>query len=115
MFWFRPLDDSAEGFQNWGFMTTHSWGESAAGRWTLKIQDTSSQKRDNTELGLLFLFVTSQYYETYIKVQLKYSAGLLGQASYLSSLPVSLLFHRDAKGVVPGDLWYRRAAVSQAS
>uniref|UniRef100_A0A8C3B0Z1 SPC3 n=1 Tax=Cyclopterus lumpus TaxID=8103 RepID=A0A8C3B0Z1_CYCLU len=48
----RPLDDSPEGFPNWEFMTTHSWGERAAGEWTLKIQDTSSQKRDNTELGL---------------------------------------------------------------
>ncbi|XP_068561703.1 proprotein convertase subtilisin/kexin type 5 [Cebidichthys violaceus] len=49
----RPLDDSPEGFQNWEFMTTHSWGEQAAGEWTLKIQDTSSQKRDNAELGTL--------------------------------------------------------------
>lgn len=68
MFCCRPFDASTEGFQNWDFMTTHSWGEQAAGEWTLKIQDTSSQKRDNTELGLLFLFVTSQYYETDIKV-----------------------------------------------
>lgn len=82
MFWFRPLDDSTEGFQNWEFMTTHCWGEQAAGEWTLKIRDTPSQKRENTELGLLFLFVTSQYCETYIEVQLeqqlKYSAGLPG-------------------------------------
>ncbi|XP_028457908.1 proprotein convertase subtilisin/kexin type 5 [Perca flavescens] len=49
----RPFDSSTEGFQNWDFMTTHSWGEQAAGEWTLKIQDTSSQKRDNTELGTL--------------------------------------------------------------
>uniref|UniRef100_A0A8C3AXM3 Proprotein convertase subtilisin/kexin type 5a n=1 Tax=Cyclopterus lumpus TaxID=8103 RepID=A0A8C3AXM3_CYCLU len=78
----RPLDDSPEGFPNWEFMTTHSWGERAAGEWTLKIQDTSSQKRDNTELGLLFLFVTSQYYDIYIEVQneqqLKYIFALLG-------------------------------------
>ena len=74
-------------------MTTHSWGEQAAGEWTLKIQDTSSQKRDNTELGLLFLFVTSQDHETYIEVeleqQLKYSAGLPGAAS---SHPALFLF-----------------------
>ncbi|XP_045923579.1 proprotein convertase subtilisin/kexin type 5-like [Micropterus dolomieu] len=53
MFWFRPLDDSTEGFQNWEFMTTHCWGEQAAGEWTLKIRDTPSQKRENTELGTL--------------------------------------------------------------
>uniref|UniRef100_A0A3B4X2F5 SPC3 n=1 Tax=Seriola lalandi dorsalis TaxID=1841481 RepID=A0A3B4X2F5_SERLL len=49
----RPLDDSTEGFQNWELMTTHCWGEQAAGEWTLKIKDTPSQKRDNTELGML--------------------------------------------------------------
>uniref|UniRef100_A0A8C5ELX1 Proprotein convertase subtilisin/kexin type 5-like n=1 Tax=Gouania willdenowi TaxID=441366 RepID=A0A8C5ELX1_GOUWI len=42
----RPLDSSTEGFQDWEFMTTHCWGEKAAGKWTLTIQDTSSQKRD---------------------------------------------------------------------
>lgn len=68
-------------------MTTHCWGEQATGEWTLKIQDTPSQKRENTELGLLVLFLTSQCYETYVKLQLvrklKYSAGLQGQTSYL--------------------------------
>uniref|UniRef100_A0A3Q4AME9 SPC3 n=1 Tax=Mola mola TaxID=94237 RepID=A0A3Q4AME9_MOLML len=49
----RPLDNSTEGFQKWEFMTTHCWGEQAAGEWTLEIQDTSSQKRDFTELGEL--------------------------------------------------------------
>ncbi|KAM4528249.1 proprotein convertase subtilisin/kexin type 5 [Odontesthes bonariensis] len=49
----RPLDNSTEGFQNWEFMTTHCWGELAAGEWTLKIKDTPSQKRDNTQLGML--------------------------------------------------------------
>uniref|UniRef100_A0AAQ4RA98 Proprotein convertase subtilisin/kexin type 5a n=1 Tax=Gasterosteus aculeatus aculeatus TaxID=481459 RepID=A0AAQ4RA98_GASAC len=39
----RPLDDSAEGFQNWEFMTTHSWGEQAPGEWTLKIQELKMQ------------------------------------------------------------------------
>nr|XP_040052772.1 proprotein convertase subtilisin/kexin type 5 isoform X2 [Gasterosteus aculeatus aculeatus] len=49
----RPLDDSAEGFQNWEFMTTHSWGEQAPGEWTLKIQEASSPNRGSTELGTL--------------------------------------------------------------
>ena len=71
-------------------MTTHCWGEQAAGEWALKIQDTPSHKKSNSELGLLFLFVTFQYYETYIELhieqQLKYSTGLLGQSSYLTLL-----------------------------
>uniref|UniRef100_A0A3P9N2S0 Proprotein convertase subtilisin/kexin type 6-like n=1 Tax=Poecilia reticulata TaxID=8081 RepID=A0A3P9N2S0_POERE len=50
----RPLDNSTEGFQNWEFMTVHSWGEQAAGEWTLKITDTPSRKRDSSaELGIL--------------------------------------------------------------
>ena len=111
---FRPLDDSTEGFEKWELMTTHCWGEQAAGEWTLSVQDTPSQKRDGTELGLLFLSVTSHYYETYI--ELKYSAGLSGQTSYLALfIFFGLLSHRDAEGVVPGDLWHRRAAVSHCA
>lgn len=68
MFWFRPLDNSAEGFQNWEFMTTHCWGEQAAGEWTLNIKDAPSQKRDSTDLGFLF-FVSFQHYETYNTLQ----------------------------------------------
>lgn len=86
MLWFRPLDDSTEGFQNWEFMTTHCWGEQAAGEWTLKIKDTPSQKRDGAELGPLHLSVTFQRFETHTAVQLvwrlKYSAGLPGQTSH---------------------------------
>uniref|UniRef100_A0A665V1W8 P/Homo B domain-containing protein n=1 Tax=Echeneis naucrates TaxID=173247 RepID=A0A665V1W8_ECHNA len=52
-----PLDNSSEGFQNWELMTTHCWGERAAGEWTLKVHDTLSHKRDGTKLGLLLLFV----------------------------------------------------------
>ncbi|KAM9307095.1 proprotein convertase subtilisin/kexin type 5 [Pholidichthys leucotaenia] len=49
----RPHDSSAEGFENWEFMTAHCWGEKAAGEWTLKIQDTPSQMRDAAKLGRL--------------------------------------------------------------
>uniref|UniRef100_A0A3Q3AJ20 Proprotein convertase subtilisin/kexin type 5a n=1 Tax=Kryptolebias marmoratus TaxID=37003 RepID=A0A3Q3AJ20_KRYMA len=49
----RPHDNSTEGFQNWKFMTTHCWGEQAAGEWTLKIKDTSSQKRVRAGRGML--------------------------------------------------------------
>lgn len=53
VFVFRPLDDSTEGFHNWEFMTTHSWGEQAAGEWTLSILDTPSDRRTTSEPGLL--------------------------------------------------------------
>uniref|UniRef100_A0AAX7UYJ4 P/Homo B domain-containing protein n=1 Tax=Astatotilapia calliptera TaxID=8154 RepID=A0AAX7UYJ4_ASTCA len=86
----RPLDNSTEGFQNWEFMTAHCWGEQAAGEWTLKIQDTPSQKKDGSKLGLLFLFVTSQYYETCTEPRLA-AVKIQGwasrdKASYLSAV-----------------------------
>uniref|UniRef100_A0A3P8ZHH6 P/Homo B domain-containing protein n=1 Tax=Esox lucius TaxID=8010 RepID=A0A3P8ZHH6_ESOLU len=62
----RPLDHSNEGFKNWEFMTTHCWGEKAAGEWSLEILDTPSQQRDNSEPGelkgwSLVLFGTSEH------------------------------------------------------
>uniref|UniRef100_H2LJC9 Proprotein convertase subtilisin/kexin type 5a n=1 Tax=Oryzias latipes TaxID=8090 RepID=H2LJC9_ORYLA len=49
----RPLDNSTEGFQDWEFMTVHCWGEQSAGKWTLKIKDTPSNKRGDTKPGVL--------------------------------------------------------------
>ncbi|XP_013861969.1 proprotein convertase subtilisin/kexin type 5 [Austrofundulus limnaeus] len=49
----RPHDNSTEGFQKWEFMTAHCWGEQAAGKWTLKIKDTPSQKQVDAARGML--------------------------------------------------------------
>ncbi|BFY97735.1 hypothetical protein BsWGS_00774 [Bradybaena similaris] len=38
----RARDVSREGFNNWAFMTTHNWGESAKGQWTLEIENSVS-------------------------------------------------------------------------
>ncbi|KAL0965792.1 hypothetical protein UPYG_G00285770 [Umbra pygmaea] len=62
----RPLDYSTEGFQSWEFMTTHCWGEKAAGEWRLEILDTLSQPRDHAEAGelkewSLVLYGTSEH------------------------------------------------------
>ena len=35
----RDRDASPDGFTNWAFMTTHSWGEVAAGQWKLEIDN----------------------------------------------------------------------------
>uniref|UniRef100_A0AAQ4PS34 Furin (paired basic amino acid cleaving enzyme) b n=1 Tax=Gasterosteus aculeatus aculeatus TaxID=481459 RepID=A0AAQ4PS34_GASAC len=35
----RPNDFSSEGFNDWAFMTTHSWGEDPQGEWTLEIEN----------------------------------------------------------------------------
>ncbi|GFR96257.1 proprotein convertase subtilisin/kexin type 6 [Elysia marginata] len=38
----RKQDVSEEGFNNWAFMTTHNWGETAKGTWTLEIENGGS-------------------------------------------------------------------------
>ncbi|BFY97734.1 hypothetical protein BsWGS_00775 [Bradybaena similaris] len=43
----RARDVSREGFNNWAFMTTHNWGESAKGQWTLEIENSVSTFRPN--------------------------------------------------------------------
>ncbi|CAM4558064.1 unnamed protein product [Lepidochelys olivacea] len=49
----RLFDHSTEGFKNWEFMTTHCWGEKAAGDWKLEIHDTPSQLRSFKSPGKL--------------------------------------------------------------
>ena len=33
----RPMDNSRSGFQNWPFMTVHTWGENPNGEWKLEV------------------------------------------------------------------------------
>ncbi|KAI2661407.1 Proprotein convertase subtilisin/kexin type 5 [Labeo rohita] len=47
----RLFDHSMEGFKNWEFMTTHCWGEKAAGDWILEIYDSPSQLRSQKAPG----------------------------------------------------------------
>ncbi|KAM6980915.1 furin (paired basic amino acid cleaving enzyme) a isoform 1-T2 [Aplochiton taeniatus] len=37
----RPHDYSSEGFNDWAFMTTHSWDEDPRGVWTLEIENVA--------------------------------------------------------------------------
>uniref|UniRef100_A0A7N9AR11 Furin (paired basic amino acid cleaving enzyme) a n=1 Tax=Mastacembelus armatus TaxID=205130 RepID=A0A7N9AR11_9TELE len=37
----RPHDYSSEGFNDWAFMTTHSWDENPTGVWTLEIENVA--------------------------------------------------------------------------
>ncbi|KAJ3594058.1 hypothetical protein NHX12_006390, partial [Muraenolepis orangiensis] len=37
----RPHDYSSEGFNDWAFMTTHSWDERPDGEWTLEIENVA--------------------------------------------------------------------------
>ncbi|XP_032873456.1 proprotein convertase subtilisin/kexin type 5 isoform X1 [Amblyraja radiata] len=49
----RLFDHSMEGFKSWEFMTTHCWGEKAAGDWLLEIHDNPSQLRNFKTPGKL--------------------------------------------------------------
>ncbi|KAG7238135.1 hypothetical protein INR49_030197, partial [Caranx melampygus] len=42
----RPNDFSSEGFNDWAFMTTHSWDEDPQGEWTLEIENVAANGRD---------------------------------------------------------------------
>ncbi|XP_054858288.1 furin [Eublepharis macularius] len=44
----RPHDYSADGFNDWAFMTTHSWDEDPAGDWVLEIENTSEANNYGT-------------------------------------------------------------------
>ncbi|PAA85653.1 hypothetical protein BOX15_Mlig006099g2 [Macrostomum lignano] len=49
----RPMDsDSKKGFTDWPFMTTHMWGEFAAGQWTLRAE-MSASSANYTQHGLI--------------------------------------------------------------
>ncbi|KAM9497151.1 furin (paired basic amino acid cleaving enzyme) b isoform 1-T1 [Clarias gariepinus] len=37
----RPQDNSPEGFNDWAFMTTHTWDEDPQGEWTLEIENVA--------------------------------------------------------------------------
>ncbi|KAJ0069386.1 hypothetical protein NL108_004165 [Boleophthalmus pectinirostris] len=42
----RPNDFSTEGFNDWAFMSTHSWDEDPQGEWTLEIENMAANSRD---------------------------------------------------------------------
>ncbi|XP_025068263.1 furin isoform X2 [Alligator sinensis] len=44
----RPHDYSGDGFNDWAFMTTHSWDEDPAGDWALEIENTSEANNYGT-------------------------------------------------------------------
>uniref|UniRef100_A0A8C6YDG2 Tyrosine-protein kinase n=1 Tax=Naja naja TaxID=35670 RepID=A0A8C6YDG2_NAJNA len=53
----RPRDYSADGFNDWAFMTTHSWDEDPSGEWVLEIENTS----EANNYGTLTKFVLVLY------------------------------------------------------
>lgn len=53
----RPHDYSSEGFNDWAFMTTHSWDEDPRGEWTLEIEN----KAGLSDFGTLTQFTLILY------------------------------------------------------
>uniref|UniRef100_A0A672FSS4 Furin (paired basic amino acid cleaving enzyme) b n=1 Tax=Salarias fasciatus TaxID=181472 RepID=A0A672FSS4_SALFA len=49
----RPNDFSAEGFNDWAFMTTHSWDEDPQGEWTLEIENVAANGRVLSQFTLI--------------------------------------------------------------
>ena len=47
----RPHDYSADGFNDWAFMTTHSWDEDPSGEWVLEVENTSEANNYGMESG----------------------------------------------------------------
>lgn len=61
----RLFDHSMEGFKNWEFMTTHCWGEKAAGDWVLEIYDSPSQLRSQKVPGMRLLSIVFSFPKKY--------------------------------------------------
>lgn len=61
----RLFDHSMEGFKNWEFMTTHCWGEKAAGDWVLEIYDSPSQLRSQKVPGMRSLPLLPRFIGVY--------------------------------------------------
>uniref|UniRef100_A0A3P9IWG8 Furin n=1 Tax=Oryzias latipes TaxID=8090 RepID=A0A3P9IWG8_ORYLA len=53
----RPHDYSSEGFNDWAFMTTHSWDENPTGTWRLEIENVVGA----SDYGTLTQFVLVLY------------------------------------------------------
>ncbi|XP_026786123.1 furin (paired basic amino acid cleaving enzyme) a [Pangasianodon hypophthalmus] len=53
----RPHDYSSEGFNDWAFMSTHSWDEDPRGEWTLEIENVAS----TSDYGTLTQFTLVLY------------------------------------------------------
>ncbi|XP_073507267.1 proprotein convertase subtilisin/kexin type 4-like [Phyllobates terribilis] len=53
----RPYDTSSAGYQNWSFMSTHTWDENPRGTWTLELVN----KGDPRNTGFLYNFVLILY------------------------------------------------------
>uniref|UniRef100_A0AAY4DIR2 P/Homo B domain-containing protein n=1 Tax=Denticeps clupeoides TaxID=299321 RepID=A0AAY4DIR2_9TELE len=56
----RAYDHSTEGFRKWKLMTTHCWGETAAGDWILEVRDNPLRRRGTKMIEwYLILYGTS--------------------------------------------------------
>ncbi|XP_071968227.1 proprotein convertase subtilisin/kexin type 4 isoform X2 [Engystomops pustulosus] len=65
----RPYDTSSAGYQNWSFMSTHTWDENPQGTWTLELVNKGNYRNTGLEEeprgeeaeGLLYSFVLILY------------------------------------------------------
>uniref|UniRef100_A0A8C9YDN1 Furin (paired basic amino acid cleaving enzyme) a n=1 Tax=Sander lucioperca TaxID=283035 RepID=A0A8C9YDN1_SANLU len=57
----RPHDYSSEGFNDWAFMTTHSWDENPTGPWTLEIENVAGAS-DYGKASLLLRYSRMEHF-----------------------------------------------------
>uniref|UniRef100_A0A672QB93 Furin-like n=1 Tax=Sinocyclocheilus grahami TaxID=75366 RepID=A0A672QB93_SINGR len=59
----RPHDISSDGFNDWAFMTTHSWDEDPRGEWSLEIENMAgiSDYGNSSSIHFAFFFVLLTY------------------------------------------------------
>lgn len=57
----RPNDIQSGGFDNWPFMTTHSWDENPKGEWTLEIKNTGFAKNRGPLKRFSLVFFGTSY------------------------------------------------------
>ncbi|XP_028416477.1 LOW QUALITY PROTEIN: proprotein convertase subtilisin/kexin type 5-like [Dendronephthya gigantea] len=56
----RRMDYSAKGFNNWAFMSTHTWEENPKGKWKLEIENVGSTANTGTLRGWQLRFHGTQ-------------------------------------------------------
>uniref|UniRef100_A0A665TQY3 Furin-like n=1 Tax=Echeneis naucrates TaxID=173247 RepID=A0A665TQY3_ECHNA len=69
----RPHDYSSEGFNDWAFMTTHSWDENPTGKWTMEIENVagaSDYGKASFSFFLSFILSVNQFITDYWNIMI---------------------------------------------
>ncbi|CAB3408784.1 unnamed protein product [Caenorhabditis bovis] len=93
----RTRDNSRSGFTDWAFMTTHNWGEQAAGLWVLEIDNDGWDDAELVKWELV-LYGTERETGDYGG---EHTSPLAVRSVMLRRLPAQLLRTLSSQNVVP--------------